>query len=63
LPSVCNYPSDTAENFSLTAKTLEDVLMKEPELKDLVYSSLRTLEAQNKEARGDNMVHKVTNFL
>lgn len=63
LPSVCNYPSDTAESFSLIAKTLGDVLTKEPELRGLVCSSLRTLVAQNRKARGDKMVDKVAEKL
>ena len=59
LPSVCNYPSDTANSFSLIAKTLGDVLQKEPELRGLVCSSLKTLVAQNRKARGDKMDDKV----
>jgi ribosomal RNA-processing protein 12 len=55
LPSVCNYPSDTAKSFNHIAKTLGDVLMKEPELRGLVCSSLRTLVAQNRKAMGDTM--------
>ena len=55
LPSVCNYPSDTAKSFNHIAKTLGDVLMKEPELRGLVCSSLRTLVAQNRKAIGDTM--------
>lgn len=59
LPSVCNYPSDTAKSFSLIAKTLGDVLTKEPELRGLVCSSLKTLVAQNRKARGDKMDDKI----
>ena len=59
LPSVCNYPSDTTKSFSLIAKTLGDVLHKEPELRCLVRSSLKTLVAQNRKVRGDKMDDKV----
>lgn len=43
LPAVCNYPVDTAKNFSLIAKALGDALTKEPELRGLICSSLKVL--------------------
>ncbi|KAG0609787.1 hypothetical protein M758_7G013900 [Ceratodon purpureus] len=63
LPSFCNYPSDTAQSFSLIAKTLGDVLTKEQDLRGLVCSSLKTLVAQNRKARGDKMDDKVAGKL
>ncbi|KAG0554229.1 hypothetical protein KC19_12G074700 [Ceratodon purpureus] len=59
LPSVCNYPSDTARSFSHIAKTLGDVLIKEPELRGLVCSSLRILVTQNRKAKGDTIAEKL----
>jgi hypothetical protein len=41
LPSVCNYPVDTAQGFGLIAKALGDALNKEPELRGLICSSLQ----------------------
>nr|PNR59348.1 hypothetical protein PHYPA_002139 [Physcomitrium patens] len=59
LPSLCNYPSDTAKGFGLIAKTLGDVLTKEPELRGLVCSSLKILVSQNRKARGDELGDKI----
>ncbi|XP_059075817.1 uncharacterized protein LOC131047356 isoform X2 [Cryptomeria japonica] len=41
LPSFCNYPVDTAQNFQFLAKTLGDALVKEPELRGIICSSLQ----------------------
>ena len=56
---MCNYPSHSAKSFSLIAKTLGDVRQKEPDSPCLVCSSLKTLVAQNRKARGDRMGDKV----
>ncbi|GLJ21439.1 hypothetical protein SUGI_0394870 [Cryptomeria japonica] len=48
LPSFCNYPVDTAQNFQFLAKTLGDALVKEPELRGIICSSLQILIQQNK---------------
>ncbi|GBG72256.1 hypothetical protein CBR_g11186 [Chara braunii] len=53
LPALCNYPSDTARSFRLLAKAIGDALLKEPELRGSICSSLQILINQNKKARGD----------
>ncbi|KAL3700630.1 hypothetical protein R1sor_018652 [Riccia sorocarpa] len=58
LPSVCNYPVDTATAFGRIAKTLGDALNKETGLRGLICSALRTLILQNRMARGDQLEGK-----
>ncbi|BFI25857.1 ribosomal RNA-processing protein 12 [Marchantia polymorpha subsp. ruderalis] len=58
LPSVCNYPVDTATDFGRIAKTLGDALNKEAGLRGLICSALQTLILQNRMARGDQLEGK-----
>ncbi|CAM6087178.1 unnamed protein product [Calypogeia fissa] len=58
LPSVCNYPSDTAAKFGFLAKTLGDALNTEVELRGLICCSLQILILQNRVARGDKLEGK-----
>ncbi|KAL2650995.1 hypothetical protein R1flu_019123 [Riccia fluitans] len=58
LPSICNYPVDTATDFGRLAKTLGDALNKEAGLRGLICSALQTLILQNRMARGDQLEGK-----
>lgn len=51
LPSFCNYPIDTAQNFLDLAKKLRASLLKEPDLRGIICSSLQILIQQNKKAQ------------
>eukprot|EP00252_Welwitschia_mirabilis_P010186 TRINITY_DN23354_c0_g1_i1.p1 TRINITY_DN23354_c0_g1~~TRINITY_DN23354_c0_g1_i1.p1 ORF type:complete len:1288 (-),score=292.56 TRINITY_DN23354_c0_g1_i1:436-4299(-) len=55
LPSFCNYPVDTSENFPLLAVTLHNKLSEEPDLRGIICSSLQILIQQNKNARHQNL--------
>ena len=48
LPSFCNYPLDTAENFKELEKALCSALQEEPDTRGIVCSSLQILIQQNK---------------
>jgi hypothetical protein len=48
LPSVCNFPVDTAAKFGYLAKTLGDALNKEKALRGLICSSLQVYSLLHK---------------
>lgn len=48
LPSFCNYPLDTTENFKDLEKALCSALQEEPDTRGIVCSSLQILIQQNK---------------
>lgn len=48
LPSFCNYPLDTAENFKDLEKALCSALQEEADSRGIVCSSLQILIQQNK---------------
>lgn len=48
LPSFCNYPLDTTENFKDLEKALCSALQEEPDTHGIVCSSLQILIQQNK---------------
>jgi len=55
LPSFCNYPIDTAQNFRDLAKKLGASLQKEPDLRGIICSSLQILIQQNKKAQEESL--------
>ncbi|KAL3830065.1 hypothetical protein ACJIZ3_018867 [Penstemon smallii] len=48
LPSFCNYPDDTAENFKSLEKALCTALQEDPDFRGIICSSVQILIRQNK---------------
>ena len=61
LPSFCNYPTDTAQKFLDIAKKLCASLLKEPDLRGIIFSSLRILIHQNKKAQ-EEALHSLSSL-